>query len=895
MRHKLALTIALAGFAVVTAFGVGFAGAEGLSGQSTAETAAPLSTTPSELTPPPACSNGVDDDGDGAIDSADPDCESPSDTSEEAAAAPGATVGSTVEAPESAPKSPGGGFKNGATIGAGGGGVHHNQSIGGGSSEASGGGVSAPSATAGVQLPAKGPSGGSQYNSGGTPTEDNPTATIASFGPAPVGVPNFVIDSFEIPPFLLPIYQACGTEYGIPWEVLASINKIETNFGTNMGPSSAGAMGWMQFLPSSWEAYGLDANGDGRQDPYNPVDAICAAAHYLKLSGGSSDLYKAIFSYNHADWYVQEVLAGARAYGKLPPDLVGSLTGLTEGAHFPVAADASYADDLAAREGLKRSSTSGKGSYGSGARVISSSPTPRGINIYSHQGAPVVAVNDGVIKAVGHSPKLGKFIVLQDVYGNRYTYAELGQILHGGGGVLAPNGAKQPLVDTQNLRPRLYALPKRAPKSAQAGVAGETEASGNTLKVGSRVVGGAVIARMGGSSDGVNPHINFAIRPAGAGASEIDPKPILDGWKLLEATAIYRANGKSPFANDLSVSGVLLLPKEALEQRVLHDKNLTVYPCGRSDIASGRIDRRVLAVLEYLVSKGFQLSISSLECGHGALTSSGNVSEHSSGDAVDIAEIDGVPVTGHQGPGTLTDALIKTVLRLQGTMHPHQVISLEDLPGETSFALPDHYDHVHIGYYQGYEIEYVSPFLSATTGRIDQGVDFTGTGPIAAVGDAEILATGAPGWPEGGGVLYKLLSGSRAGQVIFVYEGVQATVHAGQHVAAGEQIATFVPGGSIEMGFADAAGVPLSHAEYSEGVETVWGREMASFLTGIGGASGLSPSLGRLSPQKWNRLMHRLGEIENPEVPSTPSQYSLPDKTAKQGKSGGTGRPGGGD
>ncbi len=178
----------------------------------------------------------------------------------------------------------------------------------------------------------------------------------------------------------------------------------------------------------------------------------------------------------------------------------------------------------------------------------------------------------------------------------------------------------------------------------------------------------------------------------------IDPKPILDGWKLLEATAIYRANGKSPFAGNLSVSAVLLLPKDTLEQRVLHDKSLSIYECGRKDIASGRIDRRVLAVLEYLVSSGFRLKVTSLECGHGTLTSSGYVSEHSSGNAVDIAEIDGVPVSGHQGPGTLADALIKTVLRLQGTMQPHQVISLEDLPGETSFAMADHYDHVHIGY-----------------------------------------------------------------------------------------------------------------------------------------------------------------------------------------------------
>ena len=101
--------------------------------------------------------------------------------------------------------------------------------------------------------------------------------------------------------------------------MLASINKIETGFGTNLNVSSAGAVGWMQFLPSSWEAYGLDANGDGRKDPYNPVDAICAAAHYLKIAGGAKDLYDAILAYNHADWYAQEVLLYARAYGRLPP------------------------------------------------------------------------------------------------------------------------------------------------------------------------------------------------------------------------------------------------------------------------------------------------------------------------------------------------------------------------------------------------------------------------------------------------------------------------------------------------------------------------------------------------------------------------------------------------
>ena len=264
-------------------------------------------------------------------------------------------------------------------------------------------------------------------NPDGSPTATNPSLTVAQFGPAPIGVPNFLIDSFEIPPFLLPIYQSCGTEYGIPWQVLAGINKIETAFGTNLNVSSAGAEGWMQFIPSTWAAYGVDANDDGRKDPYNPVDAICAAARYLRAAGGDHDLRQSIFAYNHADWYVDEVLLYANQYGKLPDALVGSLTGLTEGAHFPVAADAQYADDINDATALARSTTQRRAS-GNAADVVESNAQRRSINIYSSLNAPVVAVNDGVIKKIGDSKDLGKFIVLQDAYGNRYTYSHLGAI-----------------------------------------------------------------------------------------------------------------------------------------------------------------------------------------------------------------------------------------------------------------------------------------------------------------------------------------------------------------------------------------------------------------------------------------------------------------------------------
>jgi hypothetical protein len=148
----------------------------------------------------------------------------------------------------------------------------------------------------------------------GQPTPANPTISEALPGPAPIGVPNFFIDKFRIPPFLLPIYQAAGIEYGVRWEVLAAINEIETDYGRNLNVSTAGAVGWMQFLPSTWKRWGVDANHDGKKDPYNPVDAIFAAARYLKAARADQDVRQAIFAYNHADWYVNEVLALAGRY-----------------------------------------------------------------------------------------------------------------------------------------------------------------------------------------------------------------------------------------------------------------------------------------------------------------------------------------------------------------------------------------------------------------------------------------------------------------------------------------------------------------------------------------------------------------------------------------------------
>src|SRR5437763_3950942 len=81
-----------------------------------------------------------------------------------------------------------------------------------------------------------------------------------------------------------------------------------------MGPSSAGAIGWMQFMPSTWLRWGVDADGDGVSDPWRAADAIYAAARYLAASGGQTDIARAVYSYNHAQWYVDEVLATARLF-----------------------------------------------------------------------------------------------------------------------------------------------------------------------------------------------------------------------------------------------------------------------------------------------------------------------------------------------------------------------------------------------------------------------------------------------------------------------------------------------------------------------------------------------------------------------------------------------------
>ena len=139
-------------------------------------------------------------------------------------------------------------------------------------------------------------------------------------GASSVGVSALALK--EIPRLYLALYEQAAERYGLDWAILAGIGKVECDHGRDPDPSctregavnSAGAGGPMQFLASTWATYGVDGDGDGRIDRWNPADAIYSAANYLRASGAPGDYTQALLSYNHASWYVAEVEQWAARY-----------------------------------------------------------------------------------------------------------------------------------------------------------------------------------------------------------------------------------------------------------------------------------------------------------------------------------------------------------------------------------------------------------------------------------------------------------------------------------------------------------------------------------------------------------------------------------------------------
>ena len=139
--------------------------------------------------------------------------------------------------------------------------------------------------------------------------------------PAPGGPPSAFARA-DIPPTYLALYRAAGARFGLSWTILAGIGRVECDHGRDPAPSctvhgqfnSAGAGGPAQFLLSTWQRYGISATGAGAPDMWNPADAIFSMANYLRACGAPGNYPQAIYGYNHAWWYVADVLSWARRY-----------------------------------------------------------------------------------------------------------------------------------------------------------------------------------------------------------------------------------------------------------------------------------------------------------------------------------------------------------------------------------------------------------------------------------------------------------------------------------------------------------------------------------------------------------------------------------------------------
>jgi Transglycosylase SLT domain len=614
---------------------------------------------------------------------------------------------------------------------------------GGGRSSTGGSGATRPGTGA---HGAAGTSNGQAHGSHSAPSPKTLTPALPlNLGGPLSGVGGFFVESFQIPPFLLPIYQAAGTAYGIPWQVLAAINEVETDYGRDLSVSSAGAEGWMQFLPSTWVTYGVDATGAGYRDPYNPADAIFAAARYLRAAGGAKtkNIRAAVYAYNHSQAYVDSVMLRAQLLGSTPPELLGAVTGLTE-SQFPVHAPAHFSDGF---------ETVPAGPTASGASGSGATKTLAGTTIYSQAGAPVVAVQDGEVVQIGDSPTLGHYIALRDAYGNTYVYAQLGSVAtlypvlepHEHTAVSAriaaseesPQGSKaepapsSPATAGAQARSPLSAgatvsgfalgaaaglepapaipTPPRAgstskpptpapptPRDAREFRSGPDDVYLHELHTGVQVLAGTVLGHVGAQASGAGvpgsaspgtgvqsgePHMFFQIKPAGVGAPLIDPKPILDGWVALENTSIFRARGENPFLQTSPTVGQVLLESKQQLQQQVA-RDRSIHMR-----ACEREGVQTGHVDRPVLAMLEYLSVSGLKPTVTGLhcvalaPASESNASASPSETVRITAIDGTPIAGHQGPGSTADTTIRKLLMLQGLDRPRRIVSVTPVPG----------------------------------------------------------------------------------------------------------------------------------------------------------------------------------------------------------------------
>ncbi len=528
------------------------------------------------------------------------------------------------------------------------------------------------------------PAGASKTPGGGSTTVPAPTAApeqFQSLEPSlalPLSQSNplvdFFISTYRTPPFLLPIYLAAAERYDVPWQVLAAINEVESDYGSNVNVSSAGAEGWMQFMPAEWAAYGVDANGAGVRDPYSPADAIFAAARYLAAAGAADDLQAAIFSYNHSSSYVESVMLRAQLLAQTPQSLIGGMTAIVDGRSPVASAGVAGSGELSQTPVWSSPAPTAVTASAHDARTLSAptgapAPPPQlaaaadtgsteravvGTNIATAPGAAVLAVQHAEVLRVGHSAKLGSFIELRDAYGDTYTYGGLARVLNRS--ALAPLSSDS--ADDQ-AHPRATV--------AHAKVA--------TLRLGAWVTPGTALGYVAGSAGDDQAHFFFAIAPAGAGP--IDPRPILAAWQALGQTQGQPRPDTEPLfgptASDAVISEIALMTEPQLEAHLLADPDLLASTCTRSAIVTGRFDRQVLAAVDFLAASGLDPTLSPHACDRsdradGAFANAG-------ARAVTLSALNGVPILGHDGADSLAAQAVSGLLTLPGAMRPARIVA----------------------------------------------------------------------------------------------------------------------------------------------------------------------------------------------------------------------------
>ncbi len=566
--------------------------------------------------------------------------------------------------------------------------------------------------------------------------------------------------------------------------MLAAINEVETDFGTDLSVSTAGAVGWMQFMPETWLQYGVDAVNAGYADPYNPVDAIFAAARYLHAAGASSNLRAAILAYNHSEAYVESVLLRARLFASYPPSVIATLTGLTEGS-LPVVgaklsptsiiptgalaptptgassatagatpltpkATGASANAAAALPGATPAPSPAASAASAEGALNAAAPPSQLSELLARRGAPVIAVEDGRIVGIGHSHKLGHYVVLRDTYGDLFTYAGLGSIApdyrlpkpvqvqvpkgalqsgEGAGGptpkLTASSGHQLPVTlhvakkktaisakatsvvssgtaeavqtPVATGKVRVFAHPDNPDAAAAARLlaarsAGAKAAAHGLMKLGrgSVVAQGTVLGHLGSNGESPKASLRFAIRPAGA-QSAIDPRPILENWRQLGIALHPQGAKDGPVLDGATASDAFLLSRAELDSAVLADPDIKLGRCDREQVAAGKVGSQALALLVFLSRSGLKPTVGELRCGNTERTAKGAVTTFPKPDTLYLTAINGVPVAGHQGAGTITDITIRTLLTLQHKFAPKRIVSLMRYPGAPSTVAASDY------------------------------------------------------------------------------------------------------------------------------------------------------------------------------------------------------------